>query len=101
MTMYSKRAILSFVDKSAILTKLAAVGKDLARRCQLGLYSVDPQQAAKQDMVLGAARAAYKLIMDGSEPLPVLYALGSMADFWNIPSDSLNSLIARLEFITD
>lgn len=92
--------LLSIAQESA-LQGLAELGKVLADATPPSVFQVNYTQACGQAMTLGMARATYKRIKDGKNPLDELYRLEESSEGWFGEWPGLSHLIARLTIEMD
>lgn len=83
------------------LAGLSDYGKDLARIARPELYGIDFIRAANNDMALGVTRAAYKAIKNGRDIFDVLLELREEVEYYGVPTQKLETLLARLTILTD
>lgn len=94
---FATRAVL----RTLTLAQLATIGKALAAATPDGLYTADPNRFSVQCIALGMARAAYKRIKEGRDPLDELYRLEEYTDPWLGEWPGLTRLIDRLTIELD
>lgn len=83
------------------LSGLRDYGLQLAGLANPNVFQTDYTRACNCNMALGVARAAYKAIKNGRDVLTVVEELYEEAEFYGVPTQKLDVLIAKLTMIME